>query len=102
MVRALTILGLVLLSIGSGVAAVSIPIEGKTLAEHVRSRYEAPARPPRSAGKTAPAARPAEPKVATARPAAGKPAGKPVVKEGQPTSKDRDALDSLIGEKLGG
>lgn len=99
MVRALSILGLVLLSIGSGVAAVSIPIEGKTLAEHVRSRYEAPARPPRAPSK---AGRPAEPKVATAKPAAGKPATKPVVKEGTPTRKDRDALDSLIGEKLGG
>ncbi len=99
MVRVLTVFGLVLLSIGSGVAAVSIPIEGRTLAEHVRSRYEAPARPARAPSKAGLAR--AEPKVAAAKPA-GKPATKPVVKEGQPSRKDRDELDTLIGEKLGG
>jgi len=104
MVRALSVLGLILLSIASGIAATSIPIDGRTLSEHIRSRYEAPPRTPGKPTAKAPAAaarpagKPTEPKVATAKPAPSK----PVVREGQPTKKDRAELDELIGEKLGG
>lgn len=86
------------LAIGSGVAAVSVPFEGRTASEHIRGLFEAPA-PKRAAAK----ARPDR----TASPAAAAAPGKaePVAtrpqrpQENDPTAAERAALDDLLGGK---
>lgn len=90
------------LAIAAGVAAVSVPVAGKTVAAHVESWFgeeageQAPGRkavakpalraPPRVAGKATPTA-----------PAV--PAAKRRVDEADPTPAERAALENLIGAK---
>ncbi|WP_373045997.1 hypothetical protein [Vulgatibacter sp.] len=80
------------LAIVAGVAAVAIPIEGKTAAEHVRALVEeqlaggpAPKKPAQGAPPRMARQRPSQPERAPAD---------------DHTEEDRRALDQLIGQKV--
>lgn len=85
---------LCLLAVAAGVAAVSIPVEGKTAAEHVQAwldggqpRPSAP--PPTSRPDQKPLAKVAKPQAPAAPP-----------DDEHPTEEDRKALDELIGKRV--
>jgi hypothetical protein len=84
---------LCVLAVAAGVAAVAIPIDGKTAADHVRAFVEG------NSGGAKPAPPPAEgspPRMARKRPSAPEP------KEpaDDHTEEDRAALKELIGSKV--
>lgn len=91
----LKFLAFALLAVAAGVAAVSIPIEGKTAAEHVQAWLAGEegrrAQPP-------PTSRPdQQPKRKTA---VSKKAPPPPPEDDGPTEEDRKALDELIGKRV--
>ena len=90
----LKFLVLCLVAVAAGVAAVSIPVGGKTAADHVRSLVEGRLGPPEPSP-----ARPAKgspPRMARQRPV--QPAERAPADD--PTDEDREALDQLIGKKV--
>lgn len=77
------------LAVATGVAAVSVPVAGRTTAEHLRGLFEEEGAPP-------PAAPTPEKRVMRerSRPALDRPPAE------DPTEEDRAALERLIGEKV--
>lgn len=88
-----------ILAVAAGVAAVSVPIDGKTAAEHVQALLDdgggRPSTPP-------PTSRPDQKPVAAQRKAAARktPAAAPDPGDDHPTEEDRKALDELIGKRV--
>ena len=81
------------LAIGAGVAAVSVPVEGQTIAEHVRGLVEERPAPKAKAAPKAPA--PAVAKKSAAKAPKDAAPARPV--ESDPTEAEKAALDALIG-----
>jgi hypothetical protein len=102
------------LAVAAGVAAVSVPVAGKTVAAHVESWLGEPdaEAPARRAPARKPVPAPVRPSIrAAARPAAAPgpaaaplPAAtpKPRAAESDPTPAERSALENLIGAKTAG
>lgn len=96
----LKFLFLCLLAVAAGIAAVSIPIEGRTVAEHVRSLVE------EATGSQSPPARRAEAKrpegkapPRMARQRSSEPARENPPAD-HPSEEERRALEELIGSKV--
>jgi hypothetical protein len=88
-----------LLAIGAGLAAVSIPIQGRTAVEHLQAFWDEEAAPRLPPPTSRPDQRP--PAVAKSPRRAEPPAAASEEDEG-PTEDERRALDALIGSKVGG
>lgn len=81
---------LALIAVAAGVAAVSVPVEGRTVAEHVRALLDDDAPAPARKREAAPRmARKQALRQASDRPPAD-----------APTDEDRAALEKLIGERV--
>jgi hypothetical protein len=89
----LKFLVLCVIAVAAGVAAVAIPIDGKTAADHVRALVEG-----NLPGDEKPAARPA--KGAPPRMARQRPSTPDRAPADDHTEEDRKALDELIGKKV--
>lgn len=89
-----------LLAIATGIASVSVPIDGKTAAEHLQALWDQPSRrdgpPPTS--RPADATKAAQRQKAAPAQAASAPAADPV--DDHPNEADRKALDELIGKRV--
>jgi hypothetical protein len=102
MFRLLKFLFLCALAIAAGIAAVSVPVAGKTLAGHVQAWLaEPPADRPAARPSAKSAAGPAKAATAPAKKAAARPAptAKPRPIEDDPTPDERKALEKLIGSR---
>jgi hypothetical protein len=97
MFRLLKFLFFCALAIAAGIAAVSVPVAGKTIAGHVQAWLaESPAEAPPARPTTKKASNPTPAKKAAAKPA---PTAKPRPIEGDPTPDERKALEKLIGSR---